>query len=127
MQVKIALQVSDSFPSTGYGYVYNLKPELAKKVEEAFFTFPWEGSALLNEFKNNDPPQSITSSRSPSSSIGRSCAMIDTGDERLLRLQVTRHALAAHRRVSTKRYRDRGDQALQRRRRSTCRRARSSA
>ena len=48
--------VSDSFPSTAYGYVYNLKPELAKKVEEAFFTFPWEGSALLNEFKNNDPP-----------------------------------------------------------------------
>ena len=37
-------------------HVYNLKPELAKKVEEAFFTFPWEGSALLNEFKNNDPP-----------------------------------------------------------------------
>ena len=27
-------------------HVYNLKPELARKVEEAFFTFPWEGSAL---------------------------------------------------------------------------------
>jgi phosphonate transport system substrate-binding protein len=54
-QVK-TIFASDSFPSTAYGTVYNLKPELAKKVEEAFFTFSWEGSALLNEFKNNDPP-----------------------------------------------------------------------
>lgn len=54
-QVK-SIFASDSFPSTAYGSVYNLKPELAKKVQEAFFSFPWEGSALLNEFKNNDPP-----------------------------------------------------------------------
>lgn len=54
-QVK-SIFVSESFPSTAYGTVYNLKPDLAKKVEEAFFTFPWEGSALLAEFKNNDPP-----------------------------------------------------------------------
>jgi phosphonate transport system substrate-binding protein len=54
-QVK-TIFASESFPSTAYGNVYNLKPELAKKVREAFFTFPWEGSALLNEFKNNDPP-----------------------------------------------------------------------
>jgi phosphonate transport system substrate-binding protein len=54
-QVK-SIFASDSFPSTAYGHAYNLKPELAKKVEEAFFTFPWEGSALFNEFKNNDPP-----------------------------------------------------------------------
>lgn len=47
---------SESFPTTAYGAVYNLKPELARKIQEAFFTFPWEGSALLNEFKNNDPP-----------------------------------------------------------------------
>ena len=54
-QVK-TIFASESFPSTAYGYVYNLKAELAKKVQEAFFTFLWEGSALLNEFKNNDPP-----------------------------------------------------------------------
>lgn len=54
-QVK-SIFASESFPSTAYGTVYNLKPELAKKVQEAFFTFPWEGSALWNEFKNNDPP-----------------------------------------------------------------------
>jgi phosphonate transport system substrate-binding protein len=54
-QVK-TIFASESFPSTAYGTVHNLKPELAKKVEEAFFTFPWEGSALWNEFRNNDPP-----------------------------------------------------------------------
>ena len=54
-QVK-TIFASESFPSTAYGYVYNLKPELAKKVQDAFFTFPWEGSALRDEFKNNDPP-----------------------------------------------------------------------
>jgi phosphonate transport system substrate-binding protein len=47
---------SETFPSTSYGYVYNLKPELAKKVEEAFFTFDWTGSELLKEFSKNEPP-----------------------------------------------------------------------
>jgi phosphonate transport system substrate-binding protein len=42
-------------PSTAYGNVYNLERE-REEGAEAFFTFPWEGSALLNEFKNNDPP-----------------------------------------------------------------------
>lgn len=41
---------SQTFPTTGYGHVYNLKPELAEKVKEAFFSFPWEGSKLLEEF-----------------------------------------------------------------------------
>jgi len=54
-QVK-SLFASESFPSSAYGAAHNLKPELAKKIREAFFTFSWEGSALLNEFKNNDPP-----------------------------------------------------------------------
>ena len=54
-QVK-TIYASKSFPSTSYGYAHNLKTELASKVQEAFFTFPWQGSALLNEFKNNDPP-----------------------------------------------------------------------
>jgi phosphonate transport system substrate-binding protein len=47
---------SQSFPSTGYGYVYNLKPELAEKVKQAFFTFKWEGSALLKEFEKSETP-----------------------------------------------------------------------
>jgi phosphonate transport system substrate-binding protein len=53
-QVKV-IYSSDTFPSTAYGTAHNLKPELAAKVREAFFTFAWEGSALLAEFKNNDP------------------------------------------------------------------------
>ena len=54
-QIK-SLYASDSFPTTAYGAVYNLKPELMKKIEQAFFTFQWEGSGLHNEFKNNQPP-----------------------------------------------------------------------
>lgn len=53
----VSLFKSQTFPTTGYGYVYNLKPELAAKVKEAFFTFPWEGSELLKEFGVAEPPQ----------------------------------------------------------------------
>ncbi len=49
-----SLYKSQTFPTTGYGYVHNLKPELAEKVKEAFFTFPWEGSELKAEFKKED-------------------------------------------------------------------------
>ncbi len=48
---------SQTFPTTGYGTVYNLKPELAAKVRESFFSFPWEGSALAAEYKGSTPPQ----------------------------------------------------------------------
>ena len=44
---------SQTFPTTGYGYVYNLKPELQEKIKEAFFSFPWEGSARQEEFKKS--------------------------------------------------------------------------
>ena len=53
------IYTSQTFPTTGYGYVYNLKPELAEKVKEAFFTYEWEGSALLEEFKNSGEAQFI--------------------------------------------------------------------
>jgi len=42
---------SETFPTTGYGYAHNLDPKLVEKIKEAFFTFPWAGSALANEFK----------------------------------------------------------------------------
>ena len=45
---------SETFPTTGYGYAHNLDPKLVDKVKEAFFTFPWEGSALKAEFKEAD-------------------------------------------------------------------------
>ena len=49
---------SQTFPSTAYGHVYNLKPELAAKVREAFLSFPWEGSELYKEFQKSNPPVS---------------------------------------------------------------------
>ena len=45
---------SETFPTTGYGYAYNLDPALVEKIKQAFFTFPWEGSTLKTEFKNED-------------------------------------------------------------------------
>ncbi len=55
-QLKV-LYKSQTFPTTGYGHVYNLHPELAKKVRDAFFTFNWEGSELAKEFNTAEPPQ----------------------------------------------------------------------
>ncbi|WP_413700571.1 phosphate/phosphite/phosphonate ABC transporter substrate-binding protein [Psychromonas sp. KJ10-10] len=43
---------SQTFPTTGYGIAYNLKPELQEKIQEAFFTFKWEGTKLQQEFKD---------------------------------------------------------------------------
>ena len=51
---------SQTFPSTGYGYVYNLEPKLAEKVKQAFFTFQWEGSDLKKEFQKEDKFMPIT-------------------------------------------------------------------
>lgn len=48
---------SQTFPTTGYGYAYNLKPELAEKVRQAFFSFDWNGSELASEFNKSEPPQ----------------------------------------------------------------------
>jgi len=48
---------SQTFPTTGYGHAHNLRPELAAKVREAFFSYKWEGSALAIEFNKSEPPQ----------------------------------------------------------------------
>ena len=44
---------SQTFPTTGYGYVYNLDPTLAAQIKQAFFTFEWEGSSLKEEFQKS--------------------------------------------------------------------------
>lgn len=49
-QVK-SIYKSQTFPTTGYGVAYNLKPELQEKIKQAFFTFNWQGSKLQQEFK----------------------------------------------------------------------------
>jgi phosphonate transport system substrate-binding protein len=51
---------SQTFPTSGYGHVYNLKPELAAKVKEAFFSFSWADSELKKEFKEEDKFVPIT-------------------------------------------------------------------
>ncbi|MFQ5467199.1 MAG: phosphate/phosphite/phosphonate ABC transporter substrate-binding protein [Kiloniellaceae bacterium] len=55
---------SQTFPTTGFGTVYNLKPELAAKVKEAFFSFPWDKpdgtpSSLKVEFSKSKEGQFI--------------------------------------------------------------------
>ncbi|MZR31447.1 phosphate/phosphite/phosphonate ABC transporter substrate-binding protein [Sneathiella litorea] len=51
-QVK-TIYKSQTFPTTGYGLVYNLKPELQEKIKSAFFSYNWEGSALKEEFSKS--------------------------------------------------------------------------
>jgi phosphonate transport system substrate-binding protein len=53
----VTLYTSETFPTTGYGVAHNLKPELQEKIKEAFFTFDWTGSKLLEEFGKSEPPQ----------------------------------------------------------------------
>lgn len=48
-EVKIVWE-SRSFPTTSYTYAHDLDPALVEKIEEAFFTFDFEGTALGEEF-----------------------------------------------------------------------------
>jgi phosphonate transport system substrate-binding protein len=47
------IYTSQTFPTTGYGVVYNLKPELQDKIREAFFSFNWDGTKLQKEFEKS--------------------------------------------------------------------------
>ncbi len=49
---------SQTFPNTGFGYIYNLHPELVKKIKTAFETFQWDkadgtASSLKSEFSSS--------------------------------------------------------------------------
>ena len=46
----VSIYQSQSFPTTGYGVVYNLRPDLQEKIKEAFLTYDWTGTDLLAEF-----------------------------------------------------------------------------
>jgi len=50
---------SDTFPTTGYGTVFNLHPDLQEKVQEAFFSFDWTGTSMEEEFSNSGEAQFI--------------------------------------------------------------------
>ena len=41
---------SGLFPTTSYGFVYNLHPDLQKQITDAFLSFDWTGTALQKEF-----------------------------------------------------------------------------
>lgn len=53
----VSIFKSQTFPTTGYGVAHNLTPELQEKIKDAFFSFNWEGTALLKEFATSEPPQ----------------------------------------------------------------------
>ncbi|MFO8044757.1 MAG: phosphate/phosphite/phosphonate ABC transporter substrate-binding protein [Halomonas sp.] len=53
------LYTSQTFPTTSYGHVYNLHPELVEKIQDAFFSYDWEDSALQAEFANSGESQFI--------------------------------------------------------------------
>ncbi|MCK8464957.1 phosphate/phosphite/phosphonate ABC transporter substrate-binding protein [Aliiroseovarius sp. S1339] len=48
---------SQTFPTTGFGTVYNLKPELKEKIRNAFFNFEWDGTSLQEEFEKSNEGQ----------------------------------------------------------------------
>ncbi len=54
-----SIYTSQTFPTTAYGYVYNLEPELADKIQEAFFSYDWEGTPLQEEFSESGEAQFI--------------------------------------------------------------------
>ena len=60
----ITIYKSQTFPTTGFGHVHNLKPELAEKVKESFFTFEWDKpdgtpTSLKVEFEKSNEGQFI--------------------------------------------------------------------
>ncbi|MFZ7089980.1 phosphate/phosphite/phosphonate ABC transporter substrate-binding protein [Primorskyibacter sp. 2E233] len=53
----VSIYKSQTFPTTGFGVVYNLKPELQEQIRDAFFSFDWEGSSLQEEFSKSGEEQ----------------------------------------------------------------------
>lgn len=50
---------SETFPTTGYGTAHNLTPALQEAIQQAFFTFDWEGTSLAEEFSKSGESQFI--------------------------------------------------------------------
>ena len=44
---------SESFPTAAFGYAYNLKPELAKKIRDALASFDWAGTPLEKDLSSS--------------------------------------------------------------------------
>jgi len=55
----VVIYTSQTFPTTGYGVAHNLHPDLQEKIQEAFFSFDWEGTKLQEEFSTSGEAQFI--------------------------------------------------------------------
>ncbi|EFL89390.1 phosphate/phosphite/phosphonate ABC transporter substrate-binding protein [Ahrensia sp. R2A130] len=53
----ISIYKSQTFPTTGFGTAHNLTPDLKAKIQDAFFSFNWEGSSLQKEFEKSNEGQ----------------------------------------------------------------------
>ncbi|GEN27795.1 phosphonate ABC transporter substrate-binding protein [Halovibrio variabilis] len=53
------IYTSQTFPTTAYGLAHNLDPELAEQIQDAFFSYDWDGTALEAEFANSGEAQFI--------------------------------------------------------------------
>jgi phosphonate transport system substrate-binding protein len=53
-QFRVLYESKTSFPTAGFGYVWNLNPDLAAKVKKAFFSFQWKGTGVEREFGPSD-------------------------------------------------------------------------
>ena len=53
----ITIYKSQTFPTTGFGTVYNLTPELQASIRDAFFSFEWAGTTLEAEFSKSNEGQ----------------------------------------------------------------------
>lgn len=68
------IYTSETFPTTAYGLAHNLNPELAEKIQDAFFSYDWEGTALEAEFANSGESQFIPISYEENWSVIRTIA-----------------------------------------------------
>ena len=53
----VSIYTSQTFPTTGYGTAHNLAPDLQEAIQDAFFSFDWEGTSLEEEFEKNGEAQ----------------------------------------------------------------------
>ncbi|EHJ93940.1 phosphate/phosphite/phosphonate ABC transporter substrate-binding protein [Vreelandella boliviensis] len=68
------IYTSETFPTTAYGLAHNLKPELAESIQDAFFSYDWEGTPLEAEFANSGESQFIPISYEENWSVIRTIA-----------------------------------------------------
>lgn len=74
----VSIYKSETFPTTGFGTVYNLDPRLKAQIRHAFFSFDWEGTKLKEEFEKSNEGQFLAMNYKDFWSVIRK---IDTANE----------------------------------------------